>query len=54
MQDADIVVPFSRCAVAAVVAGLLAAHGLRKKSLSVSGGVAAFVVGFVHWSEPLP
>ncbi|QRW09926.1 integral membrane family protein [Ceratobasidium sp. AG-Ba] len=39
--------------VPAVLAIVLAAHGIRKKSLSPSGGLAAFVVGFLMMSVPL-
>ena len=38
---------------AAVVATLLSAHGLRKKSLSASGAAAAFLVGFLSFAAGL-
>jgi uncharacterized protein (TIGR00297 family) len=40
-------VPWVRVGVSAAVATLLAVRGLRKQSLSSSGAVAAFVVGFL-------
>jgi uncharacterized membrane protein len=42
-------VPLPRLAAAVVVATVLAGHGKRKGSLSTSGAVAAFAVGFLHW-----
>jgi uncharacterized membrane protein len=36
-----------------LIATLLAAHGLRKGSLSFSGAVAAFLVGYFHLACPL-
>lgn len=35
------------------IASLLAVHGKRKKSLSPSGAIAAFVVGFLTMAVPL-
>lgn len=35
------------------VALLLSGHGLRKKSLSLSGAVAAFLAGYAHLANPL-
>jgi uncharacterized membrane protein len=39
-----------RFIVATVLAGALAAHGYKKKSLNVSGSLAAIVVGFVSFA----
>jgi uncharacterized membrane protein len=39
-----------RVALAAVIAVVLARHGLRKKSLSPSGARAAFAVGFTSFA----
>ena len=36
-----------------LIATLLATHGLRKGSLSFSGAVAAFLVGYFHLACPL-
>jgi uncharacterized membrane protein len=36
-----------------LIATLLAAHGLNKRSLSFSGAVAAFLVGYFHLACPL-
>jgi uncharacterized membrane protein len=36
-----------------LIATLLAAHGLRKGSLSSSGAIAAFLVGYFHLACPL-
>lgn len=36
-----------------LIATLLAAHGLRKGSLSFSGAIAAFLVGYFHLACPL-
>jgi len=38
-------------ACAFLIASLLAAHGLRKKSLSHSGAAAAFLVGLLSWGS---
>ena len=38
---------------ALLVAVALAAHGLRKGSLSTSGAIAAFIVGYGHLANPL-
>lgn len=35
------------------VALLLSGHGLRKKSLSLSGAAAAFLAGYAHLANPL-
>ena len=39
--------------VAALIALALALHGYRKGSLSDSGAVAAFLVGYLHLANPL-
>jgi hypothetical protein len=39
-----------RVALAALIAVVLARHGLRKKSLSASGARAAFAVGFTSFA----
>ena len=36
-----------------LISTLLAVHGLRKGSLSSSGAIAAFVVGYGHLANPL-
>jgi uncharacterized membrane protein len=43
----------ARAAIGVAVALSLALHGLKKKSLSTSGCIAAFVVGFVHTAVSL-
>lgn len=45
--------PFVRAAIGVAVALTLSAHGMRKKSLSMSGSVAAFAVGFLHTAVSL-
>ena len=39
--------------VAAAIATILAAHGLRQGSLSLSGAVAAWFVGYAHLANPV-
>lgn len=39
--------------VALFIATALASHGLRKGSLSNSGAIAAFIVGYGHLANPL-
>jgi uncharacterized membrane protein len=36
-----------------LIATILAAHGLNKRSLSFSGAIAAFLVGYFHLACPL-
>ena len=40
---------FSRSVVALILAGYLAYHGYKKKSLDTTGSFAAFIVGFVSF-----
>jgi uncharacterized membrane protein len=39
--------------VSLIIATGLASHGLRKGSLSLSGAIAAFLVGYGHLANPV-